>query len=80
MACPNVLQKILETKKLLKEGNCWCDCVKEDIPKAEKLVKDGKCGAANSVVEAALRRCDRQPPTERTPVFEIKPIPLMELP
>jgi len=59
MRCPNVLAKIEEAKQLDSAGKCWCECVKEDIPKAEKLAADGKCGAANSVIAAALRRCDR---------------------
>lgn len=57
--CPNVWAKIAEAKELLAAGACWCDCVHDDIPNAELKVGEGKCGAANSIISAALRRCDR---------------------
>jgi hypothetical protein len=55
-----VIDKIDEAERLDAAGECWCECLKRDVPNARRLVEEGKCGAANSVIEAALRRCNRK--------------------
>ncbi len=54
-----VVEKIEEAARLDAAGKCWCECLKRDVPRARELVSEGKCSAANNVIEAALRRCDR---------------------
>ena len=77
--CPNVLAKIAEAKERLAQGRCWCDCVNDDIPNAEAKVAEGKCGAANSIIQAALARCTDPPQTfgglQKLPKVELAPLP-----
>jgi hypothetical protein len=72
--CPNVLVKIAEARRLFAAGACWCDCVEQDIPSAEEKVEAGQCGAANSIISAALRRCDPQGRKQAQGTPAVKPM------
>lgn len=71
--CPKVRAKIEEAKRRRSLGLCWCDCVNDDIPDAEAKCEKGDCGAANSIIQAALARCD-EPVVKPVKEFKIKPL------
>jgi hypothetical protein len=52
-----VLEKIAEVEELDGNGDCWCQCVKDDIPKAKGLALKGLCLGAMKVIKAARARC-----------------------
>lgn len=56
--CPGVLERIAEVEELDAAGNCWCSCVKDDIPKAKELSLRGLCLGAMKVIKAARARCN----------------------
>lgn len=55
--CPGVLDQIAEVEALDAAGDCWCQCVKDDIPKAKDLAARGLCLGAAKVIKAARARC-----------------------
>lgn len=56
--CTGVQGLIDELAQLDAAGKCWCECVKEDLPKARALAAAGKCLGAAQVAKAGLRRCN----------------------
>ncbi len=56
--CPGVLELIAEVEELDAEGKCWCQCVKDDVPKAKALSARGLCLGAAKVIKAARARCE----------------------
>jgi hypothetical protein len=74
--CGRVVEKIEEADALNRAGECWCTCVNDDVPNARRLVDEGKCAAANSVIEAALRRCNRGGVAGRIDAIEFRPDPI----
>lgn len=80
-----VQEKIERAEELDAAGQCWCPCVKDDIPKAKELLSKGKGGAANSVIMAALRRCHGGVGPKNKPVsynldLDLPKVELPELP
>lgn len=72
MSCPKVQEKIDEVERRHGEGLCWCPCVDDDLPKAKELASEKKCGAANSVIKAALARCFRTRQEAEAENYEVK--------
>jgi len=84
LRCPGVRDLIAEVEELDAHGDCWCQCVKDDVPKAKELAARGFCMGAMKVIRAARARCtsaqEKLVSGAAAPEFKpVKPLTLTEM-
>ncbi len=81
LRCPGVRDMIAQVEELDAHGDCWCKCVKDDVPKAKELASRGFCMGAMKVIRAARARCTSHAEKLRagTAAPDFKPIRPMTL-
>lgn len=84
LRCPGVRDLIAEVEELDAKGDCWCQCVKDDVPKAKELASRGFCMGAMKVIRAARARCtsaaEKLQSGQAAPEFKpVKPLTLTEM-